>query len=294
MTQTNLSFVSNTSSVVILGNAAVNSFAALPGMIPTITGTSGNDFLRGTNGNDLISGLEGRDLIFGGAGNDVLVGGLDSDRLIGGAGSDRFVFNNFNERTDTIVDFNVDEDAIVLTNLLTQFGESNLDPIANGYLQFVQDGSNTRVKVDPDGVDGFPFTTIAILNNVDAQNLTAVVLNDVIDTNTLELLVNVEKRDALTGSGINDLLVGSMTSDVFTADAKNTQRHDLTQETMLITSMNFNEDPLVLTNLFAQLNDNGVNLIADGNLPFLQQGLDAGLSFNPNDLSSLSSTIAEA
>jgi Ca2+-binding RTX toxin-like protein len=282
MTQTNSSLVSNNSSVVILGTAAVNSFTAVSGVIPTITGTSDSDLLRGTNGDDLIIGLEGRDTLIGGAGNDVLIGGLDSDRLIGGLGSDRFVFNNFDERTDTISDFNVDEDALVLTNLFSYFS-NDFDPIASGYLTFVQEGANMKVQVDPDGVGGFPATTIAILNNVDAQTLTAVVLNDVIDTNTLDLVGAIEPGDTLTGSGINDMLVGGMANDLLTTSAKS---HHLAEKTTEITSLDFNEDPLVMTNIFAQLNDNGGNLIADGYLPFLQQGLDAGIQFNSHDLSS--------
>jgi hypothetical protein len=63
---------------------------------------------------------------------------------------------------DTIADFNVNEDMLVLTNLFAALNYNGIDPIADGYLQFVQDGSRTRVQVDPDSIQGaFPFTTIA-------------------------------------------------------------------------------------------------------------------------------------
>lgn len=54
----------------------------------TITGTSGNDFLRGTNSSDLILGLAGRDALLGQSGNDTLRGGESADTLDGGSGRD--------------------------------------------------------------------------------------------------------------------------------------------------------------------------------------------------------------
>lgn len=137
-----------------------------------ITGTSGNDQLIGSNGDDIISGLTGRDTLIGGAGNDILVGGLDGDQLTGGQGSDQFVYNNYSERTDIITDFSVNEDKLVLSNLLANLQYDGVDPIRDGYLQFVQDGSSTRVQVDQDGTNGsYPFMTLVILENVTATNL---------------------------------------------------------------------------------------------------------------------------
>jgi len=248
--QTNLNQASSTGSIVILGNLnRIGLQDFLPGALPTITGTSNSEVLRGTDGNDIISGLEGRDTLFGGPGNDVLIGGLDSDRLIGGFGSDRFVFNNFNERTDTIVDFNVRQDALVLSNLFSLQGDKGIDPIADGYVQFVQDGSSTRVQVDPDGVGDFPFTTIAILDNVRSQSLTATVINESLDTASSDevigtsssdsesvaerssallqadrliatekndFLVGLEESDTLTGGASDNILVGGLGSDILT------------------------------------------------------------------------------
>lgn len=137
-----------------------------------ILGTSSSDQLVGTDGNDMIKGLGGRDTLIGGAGDDIIVGGLDGDRLTGGDGNDQFVYNSFDERTDLITDFQVNEDKLVLTNLFTGFNYNSVDPLADGYIQFVQQGSNTRVQIDPDGVNGsFPFQTIAILENVNAGDL---------------------------------------------------------------------------------------------------------------------------
>ena len=58
------------------------------GLIPTITGTPGDDTLRGTNGADVIMGLGGDDTITGGNGDDVICGGQGNDTLAGGNGDD--------------------------------------------------------------------------------------------------------------------------------------------------------------------------------------------------------------
>lgn len=137
-----------------------------------ILGTNNSDDLTGTDGNDLIRGLNGRDTIIGGAGDDTLVGGLGGDLLTGGGGSDSFVFDSISERTDSITDFSVIDDLLDLTNLFAEIEYGGSDPIAEGYLQFMQDDSSTKVRVDEDGLDGSaPFRTIAVLDSVTATDL---------------------------------------------------------------------------------------------------------------------------
>ena len=58
------------------------------GLLPTITGTNGDDVLRGTNGVDVIMGLGGNDVITGGNGNDVICGGAGNDTVSGDNGDD--------------------------------------------------------------------------------------------------------------------------------------------------------------------------------------------------------------
>jgi Ca2+-binding RTX toxin-like protein len=144
-----------------------------------IIGTSGNDALIGSDGNDIIRGLGGRDTLIGGKGNDTLVGGADGDLLTGSEDRDKFVFNSFSERTDIITDFNVNEDSLVLTKVFTALNYNGVNPIADGYMQFVQQGSSTAVQVDLDGINGSsPFMTLVVLENVTASNL--IVGNNVI------------------------------------------------------------------------------------------------------------------
>ncbi len=80
-----------------------------PGLVPTITGTPGNDNIVGTAGNDIIFGLGGNDRIFGAGGNDTICGGDGDDELAGGDGNDTLYGDGGNDRltggngNDTIV-----------------------------------------------------------------------------------------------------------------------------------------------------------------------------------------------
>ncbi|MBD2447011.1 type I secretion C-terminal target domain-containing protein [Nostoc sp. FACHB-152] len=134
--------------------------------VPSITGDNANNTLNGGTGNDILNGGAGNDILSGDIGNDTLIGGAGSDRLTGGAGNDKFVFTNLNERTDTITDFSSTDDVLVLQTLLINLNYIGTNPIADGYIQGIQSGSNTLIQIDPDGIAGSAiFNTLAILNN---------------------------------------------------------------------------------------------------------------------------------
>jgi Ca2+-binding RTX toxin-like protein len=109
----------------------------------TITGSDANDFLNGFNkttsimggpgqdvinggnvdaqlygeaGDDFVSGGSKVDNIDGGTGNDFMKGGTGADQLTGGEGVDMFGFSRPTEGTDTITDFNAEEDMIGVSN----------------------------------------------------------------------------------------------------------------------------------------------------------------------------------
>jgi Ca2+-binding RTX toxin-like protein len=120
----------------------------------TLHGGNGNDEIYGEGGNDTLSGGNGNDALIGGAGDDVLVGGAGADRMWGGAGKDVFVYLDVSDSpaSDTIADFNSEEDSIDLTALL---GDADLKwgdtaQTARGlWHQF--DGRGTTIFVDTDG-----------------------------------------------------------------------------------------------------------------------------------------------
>lgn len=86
----------------------------------TFTGDAGNDSLNGGSGSDTFTGDAGKDTLTGGAGKDILVGDFGSDKLSGGAGADDFGFGAPNEGIDTITDFGVGDDRILVS--ATGFG----------------------------------------------------------------------------------------------------------------------------------------------------------------------------
>ena len=135
-----------------------------------INGQGGNDIIDGKSGDDLLRGGAGDDTLLGGAGDDILVGGSGNDSLTGGTGNDQFVYQALTDAADTITDFNTTADKLVLTSLFQSIGYAGPNPIADGYLRFVQSGSATQVEIDANG-GADSFSTLATLNSVTATNL---------------------------------------------------------------------------------------------------------------------------
>jgi Ca2+-binding RTX toxin-like protein len=94
----------NLENLTLTGTSAING-----------TGNSLNNILTGNAANNTLDGGAGNDTLIGGLGNDTLVGGLGNDTLTGGAGLDSFTFNAPNQGVDTITDFVVVDDAIVVS-----------------------------------------------------------------------------------------------------------------------------------------------------------------------------------
>ncbi|BAY24976.1 hypothetical protein NIES2100_47750 [Calothrix sp. NIES-2100] len=96
----------------IKGNSANNS----------LNGGEGDNLLYGFGGNDSLESGTGKDRLYGGDGDDSLIGGAGNDYLVGGGGNDQFVYatnSSFDSGTigvDTITDFTVSSDKIVLDN----------------------------------------------------------------------------------------------------------------------------------------------------------------------------------
>ena len=110
----------------------------------------------------------------GGLGNDTLYGGIGRDTLIGGLGNDRFVFNNIREAGDTIIDFTIGNDQIVLTDMLQTMGYRGNNPIGEGFISARQVNAGlTALMVDPDGFAGktYGLAPFIFLNNVSASAL---------------------------------------------------------------------------------------------------------------------------
>lgn len=141
-----------------------------------LKGGSGNDWLNGGNGNDLVQGGDDSDRLRGGNGDDVLVGGTNSDTLAGGGGNDLFVFNSLNEGGDIITDFDGITDLIDLRSIFTTPAFGGANPFAQfvQFIQLVQVGANTQVRIDADGNGSSnTFSTLATLENVTVSGISS-------------------------------------------------------------------------------------------------------------------------
>lgn len=124
-----------------------------------------------------ISGTSGRDELIGTIGtskSDRIIGLQGADKLTGGSGNDQFVYTSIRDRGDTITDFEVGKDNIVLTQLLDSLvtgGYNGTNAITDGYVKVVQGSStsNFSVQIDSDGLatgDIFrPFITVNLTNS---------------------------------------------------------------------------------------------------------------------------------
>lgn len=153
----------------------------------------------GGNADDSITGGAQDNALYGSWGTDTLIGGLGADTLNGGAGNDVLMLGNgaadtfrdvvsFNETgngIDTVHHFHTDatittqamaemQDAIDISDILHNENLHNLnyfDLLRKGFLQVVQNGANTDIKIDINGANSGGLTTIANLLNTNADNL---------------------------------------------------------------------------------------------------------------------------
>lgn len=122
---------------------------------PTAYKSSDHDpVVLGLNLVKQVVGGSGRDTIVGTAGDDVIEGGAGADTLTGGAGRDQFVYRSMLDAGDTITDFAVGEDVLVLSQLLQASGIVSADPRGQGFVSCTMSGSNAVIGIDTDGSAG--------------------------------------------------------------------------------------------------------------------------------------------
>lgn len=102
---------------------------------------AGNDIVFGGAGNDEIFSGGGADTVDGGAGVDILWGGGGDDQFTGGSGQDLFIFAA-GHGSDTITDFDINEDTIQLDQTNTDFTDT-----ASVIAAAIQVGNDVRVDL---------------------------------------------------------------------------------------------------------------------------------------------------
>lgn len=107
--------------------------------IDNANGGSGDDTIVGNQIANVLHGGSGNDVLFGGAGDDRLYGDAGFDTLTGGTGADEFIFGGPTSGADSILDFQVGQDHLVLS--MSGFGLAASGTLASAGVSFVI-GSN--------------------------------------------------------------------------------------------------------------------------------------------------------
>jgi len=121
-----------------------------------------------------IDGTPGDDVLVGTAANDSITGFQGADTLTGGGGNNLFIYTTVYDGVDTIADFKVGTDRIELVSLLASRNYQGTDPIADDFIQFSSQGSDTMISIDPDGSGSLRQPRQLVL----IQNVTVSSLND--------------------------------------------------------------------------------------------------------------------
>ena len=120
--------------------------------------------LLGNGGNDILNGGDGRDWLVGGAGDDTLVGGAGNDLIDVSQDNDTVRYTGKLDGSDAVVGFYVNvmggQDTIDLNPLFDSLGIASGS--RNGLVQITDNGTDTTVKADVDGVAGFTAGDITI------------------------------------------------------------------------------------------------------------------------------------
>ncbi len=140
-----------TSDASYIAPAGVTNIVLIGGAAQTVTANALGD---------TIASNDAGSTIVGSTGSDTLIAGHGADMLTGGGGNDSFVFNVLPWNAGHVTDFDPSTDTIDLHGIFVSIGYTGSDPVADGHLNFVADGSgNTKIYVEPQG----PSTTIPIL-----------------------------------------------------------------------------------------------------------------------------------
>ncbi|WP_374942504.1 beta strand repeat-containing protein [Sphingomonas sp.] len=210
----------------------------------TIDGGAGNDGLYGGTGDDQFDDRQGADTFDGGEGADrfLYVGyGDGADTYTGGVGRDTYDYRGYQYSAVpvlvTVTDFATGDagDVFGLANIGALANRNgNENPFASGHLRLVQDGADTLLVGDYDGVDGAAAaTTVVRFLNTSATAFTATnfggfapvpIENQIVTgTDAPETLYGGAGDDTITGLGGNDTLYGAAGADTIDGGADDDQ-----------------------------------------------------------------------
>ncbi|MDD5277516.1 MAG: ExeM/NucH family extracellular endonuclease [Methylovulum sp.] len=120
-----------------------------------------------------VSGTKNKNKLIGSSGRDVITGFDREDTLTGGGDRDQFVYRSIKDGIDTITDFTVNYDKIVMGPLLQSLGIASLNPLADGYVVCSDLGADSTVWIDRDAGGPFPKRKMVQVNGVACNALMA-------------------------------------------------------------------------------------------------------------------------
>ena len=105
---------------------------------------SGIERIISGSGDDTIKGSKNADTIEGGAGDDTIRGYKGADQLVGGEGEDRYVWERKDlDGTDTIADFNADDDTLDFSKLIKATKYDDVSEV----IRIEQQGADAKISV---------------------------------------------------------------------------------------------------------------------------------------------------
>jgi len=192
-----------------------------------LQGGNGNDTLMGLDGNDTLRGGMGGDMLDGGAGDDRLVGGSGGDTLTGGTGADTFKYNALAEFSSSNNIYNMTSTSGIGIETITDLEVGDkIDLSAITGLTFVGLGSGFTGAGNEISVSG---NSLAIDVNGDlvADYSLNILPNMAGSTLSLEetargsRIFQLATDKLLTGTGVNDTLLGGSGDDTISGLAGN-------------------------------------------------------------------------
>ena len=224
----------NLPTSVMLQETALGSNVLVFAPNKNIAGTVLNDNLQGGNGNDTLMGLDGNDTLRGGMGGDMLDGGAGDDRLVGGAGGDTltggtgvdtFKYNALAEFSSNISGMTNTSGSGIETITDLDVGDK-IDLSAITGLTFVGIGSGFTGAGNEISVSGI-YLAIDVNGDLVADYSLNILPNMATSTLPLEetalgsRIFQLATDKLLTGTGINDTLLGGGGNDTISGLAGN-------------------------------------------------------------------------
>ncbi|MBD2459072.1 putative Ig domain-containing protein [Nostoc sp. FACHB-87] len=120
-----------------------------------------------------IIGTPGRDVLTGTPLSDRIIGGVGADLITGGLGADVFVYQNIRDAGDIIKDFELRQDVIDVSQVLSSFGYQGLNPIADGYIKFSTYTDGTIILLDSDGMGSLSARPYIYVEKVTPNDLSS-------------------------------------------------------------------------------------------------------------------------